>query len=100
MKTLLAGLAAVLTLSAAPVAAQSAADSPNKPIRVIVPFGAGSGADETSRVYGEIVSKMLGQQVIVVEEPTGRQPARDPGSQSRRRPTATPCCRRAIRRWR
>ena len=65
MKTLLAGLAAVLTLSAAPVAAQSAADFPNKPIRVIVPFGAGSGADETSRVYGEIVSKMLGQQVIV-----------------------------------
>lgn len=69
MKTLLAGIAMALALPFAPAAAQSAADFPGKPIRIIVPFNAGSGADETSRVYGDIVSKMLGQPVVVENRP-------------------------------
>lgn len=56
---------------AAPIASAQATDFPSKPIRIVVPFGAGSGSDETSRVYGEIVSKMLGQPVVVENRPGG-----------------------------
>jgi tripartite-type tricarboxylate transporter receptor subunit TctC len=67
MKKLLAGIA---MLAALPLAhAQPATDFPTKPIRIIVPFNAGSGSDETSRVYGEIVAKMLGQPIIVENRP-------------------------------
>lgn len=62
-------LSAALVL-AAPLAAHAQADSfPSKPIRIMVPFNAGSGSDETSRVYGEIVSKMLGQPIVVENRP-------------------------------
>src|SRR5262249_11538562 len=40
------------------------------PIRIIVGFGAGSGADITARVVGARMSEILGQQ-IVVENKTG-----------------------------
>lgn len=46
-----------------------AADFPNRPIRIVVPFNPGSGADETARVYGEIVSKLAGQSVLVENKP-------------------------------
>jgi tripartite-type tricarboxylate transporter receptor subunit TctC len=55
------------------VVASSAAhaqDFPTRPIRVIVGFGAGSGADITARVVGARMSEILGQQ-IVVENKTG-----------------------------
>jgi len=68
MKRLLAALALAI---AAPLAHGQAADFPTKPIRIVVPFNAGSGSDETSRVYGEIVSKMFGQQVLVENRPGG-----------------------------
>ena len=67
MKTLLILAAALLAQAFAH--AQPATDFPTRPIRIIVPFNAGSGADETSRVYGEIVSRMLGQPVIVENKP-------------------------------
>ena len=51
--------AAVLTAATFSAQFGMAADFPSKPIRIVVPFNAGSGSDETSRVYGEIVSKML-----------------------------------------
>ncbi|HYF58156.1 MAG TPA: tripartite tricarboxylate transporter substrate binding protein [Burkholderiaceae bacterium] len=66
MRKLFAALAIAI---AAPLAHGQAADFPNKPIRIVVPFNAGSGADETSRVYGEIVSKMFGQPVNVENRP-------------------------------
>jgi tripartite-type tricarboxylate transporter receptor subunit TctC len=55
------------------VVASSAAhaqDFPTRPIRVIVGFGAGSGADITARVVGARMSEILGQP-IVVENKTG-----------------------------
>jgi tripartite-type tricarboxylate transporter receptor subunit TctC len=66
-------LAKVAVLAASVFSAQLglAAEFPSKPIRIFVPFNAGSGSDETSRVYGEIVSKMLGQPVIVENRPGG-----------------------------
>jgi tripartite-type tricarboxylate transporter receptor subunit TctC len=42
---------------------------PDKPIRLIVPFGPGGLADVTARVVGERVSQLLGQQVVIVNQP-------------------------------
>ena len=52
-----------------PLARAQADRFPSKPIRIIVPFNAGSGADETSRIYGDIVAKMLGQTLVVENKP-------------------------------
>jgi tripartite-type tricarboxylate transporter receptor subunit TctC len=60
-----AAVCAVVASSAA-----HAQDFPTRPIRVIVGFGAGSGADITARVVGARMSEILGQQ-IVVENKTG-----------------------------
>jgi len=50
--------------------AAGAEDYPNRPIRVVVGFSAGSGADITARVVGQRMGQLLGQQ-IVVENKTG-----------------------------
>jgi tripartite-type tricarboxylate transporter receptor subunit TctC len=60
-----AAVCAVVASSAA-----GAQDYPTRPIRVIVGFGAGSGADITARVVGARMSEILGQP-IVVENKTG-----------------------------
>lgn len=57
--------------ASAALAQGTAAAFPNKPIRILVPFSAGSGADSSSRVYGEMIGKMFGQQVIVDNRPGG-----------------------------
>jgi tripartite-type tricarboxylate transporter receptor subunit TctC len=66
MKKLMFGAALML---AAPLAFAQAANFPSKPIRIIVPFNAGSGSDTGARVYGEILSKELGTPVIVENKP-------------------------------
>jgi tripartite-type tricarboxylate transporter receptor subunit TctC len=50
--------------------AAHADEFPTRPIRVVVGFGPGSGADITARVVGARMSEILGQQ-IVVENKTG-----------------------------
>lgn len=63
----LAGLAAAASLLAAvPVTAQP---YPNKPIRLIVPFAAGSASDILARMIGEPLSQALGQPIIVDNKP-------------------------------
>jgi tripartite-type tricarboxylate transporter receptor subunit TctC len=52
---------AAACLLAAPVFAQY----PNKPIRIVVPFGAGSATDLISRVLGNSVSAAIGQPVVI-----------------------------------
>jgi len=42
---------------------------PDKPIRIIVPFAPGSGADGNSRYFAEKMAPMLGQPVIVENKP-------------------------------
>jgi len=64
----IAGLAAVASLLAiaGPVTAQP---WPNKPIRLVVPYGAGSGSDIVARIVGDPLSRALGQPIVVDNKP-------------------------------
>ena len=59
---LIAAAAALLTFGAA---AQTAAHYPTRPIRIVVPFTAGSATDIMARIVGEKISASLGQPVTV-----------------------------------
>jgi tripartite-type tricarboxylate transporter receptor subunit TctC len=54
-------------LATAPVTAlaQPASNYPGKPVRVIIPFGVGSGADAVMAIYGERFNKELGYPFIL-----------------------------------
>jgi tripartite-type tricarboxylate transporter receptor subunit TctC len=62
LKALAATCAALL---AAPWTAAHAQDYPAKPIKLIVPFGAGSTPDVFARIVGEQAGKTLGQPIVV-----------------------------------
>ncbi len=57
-------LALIVLLAAVPPAIAQ-----NRPIRLIVPFGAGSGSDIAGRFFGDQLSAALGQPVIVDNRP-------------------------------
>lgn len=42
---------------------------PNKPIRLIVPFGAGSGSDILARILSEPLAQALGQPIVIENKP-------------------------------
>ena len=42
---------------------------PSKPVKVVVPFGAGSATDTVARQVGQLLSEALGQQFIVDNKP-------------------------------
>ena len=42
---------------------------PTKPIRIVIPFGAGSSTDAVMRVLAPVVSATLGQQVVIDPKP-------------------------------
>jgi tripartite-type tricarboxylate transporter receptor subunit TctC len=65
MRRLLALLICVLSL--APSA--FAQDFPNKPIRIIVPFGPGGGGDIVGRIFGQALQEKLGQAVVIENRP-------------------------------
>jgi len=65
-KALFALLAAALMVALAP---QAQAKWPEKPVRLILPFGAGGVADVTSRIMAAKLSDKLGQQVIIENMP-------------------------------
>ena len=60
---LLAGLTLAFSLSAA------AADYPDRPIRLIVPYPPGGGADISSRIISQYLGEALGKAVIVDNRP-------------------------------
>jgi tripartite-type tricarboxylate transporter receptor subunit TctC len=61
-------LAAAVTLFAAPVSAEQ---WPQRPVRFIVPLGAGSGTDISARLVGERLSQRWGQPVVIDNRPGG-----------------------------
>ena len=67
---LLAALTSAAVFSvAAPGAAQTAGDYPNRTIRIIVPQAAGSGVDIHARILAQKLGELLGQQGIVENRP-------------------------------
>ena len=46
-----------------------AQDYPNKPIRLIVSFGPGGGADIVGRILGQAITERLGQPVVIENRP-------------------------------
>ncbi|MGA0025344.1 MAG: tripartite tricarboxylate transporter substrate binding protein [Burkholderiales bacterium] len=61
--------ALALTLFSASAFAQSAADYPVRPIRMIVPFAPGGGLDITTRLIGQKLTAKWGQNVVVDTRP-------------------------------
>jgi tripartite-type tricarboxylate transporter receptor subunit TctC len=68
-RMIFAALASVAVLSVAEVAAQTAGDFPNRPIRIIVPQAAGSGVDLQARVLAQKMGELWGQQGVVENRP-------------------------------
>jgi tripartite-type tricarboxylate transporter receptor subunit TctC len=66
MKARPAAFAIAISLVAAGAVAQ---DYPNKPIRLIVPFGAGGGSDYVGRLVGQKLTEQMGQTVVVENRP-------------------------------
>ncbi|MBN9412118.1 MAG: tripartite tricarboxylate transporter substrate binding protein [Burkholderiales bacterium] len=64
-RSLLHTCAALALLGTGVRAQAQAGDWPSRPIRIIVPFGAGSGNDIVARLIGDHLSRALGQAVIV-----------------------------------
>jgi len=62
MRACAIGLATVVTLSATAASAQS---SPSKPVKLLVPFGPGSGTDTIARVVADGLSESLKVPVVV-----------------------------------
>jgi tripartite-type tricarboxylate transporter receptor subunit TctC len=60
-------LALLVVLAALPAAAQP--DYPARPVRVIVPFAAGGGADVVARILAQKLSDRLGQQFFIDNRP-------------------------------
>jgi tripartite-type tricarboxylate transporter receptor subunit TctC len=54
--------------TSAPALAQDA-DYPNRPIRVIVPYGAGAGVDTAARITAEAAEKHLNQKFLIENKP-------------------------------
>jgi tripartite-type tricarboxylate transporter receptor subunit TctC len=69
MNTRIRIVVACFALAAGLPAVASAQEWPNRPIRIIVAFGAGGGADIISRILGQSMQERLGQSVIIENRP-------------------------------
>lgn len=66
------GLTAAGALAAVlPFTAPAMAQYPDRPLTIIVPWGAGGGTDATARIIGSVLEKELGQPVNVVNRTGG-----------------------------
>jgi tripartite-type tricarboxylate transporter receptor subunit TctC len=66
LRGIVAALAAALLL---PQIEAQAQEYPSKPIRFVIPFGAGSASDALARIAGQELEQTLGQPVIVIQKP-------------------------------
>jgi len=67
-RTIVALLAGCLLVPGMAMSAQ-AQDYPNRPIRIIVPFGPGGGGDIVGRIFGQALQEKLGQPVVIENKP-------------------------------
>lgn len=66
----LAMAAAALWLASVALTGAAAADAwPSRPLRIIVPFAPGGGADSSARVLAEAMAPALGQSIVVDNKP-------------------------------
>lgn len=70
-RLLMAACGAIVATTAVVGSSMSAAAWPEKPITMIVPFGAGGGTDATGRMLATLMEKTLGQPINVVNRPGG-----------------------------
>ena len=68
-RTILGALALSVVLALGPNPASAQADFPNKPIRVVIPFGAGGGNDLFARVVGQKFTDLIGQPIVIENKP-------------------------------
>lgn len=68
MRAIAIALAAT-ALAAVPATAQDYSWKPDKPITIIVPWGAGGATDQVSRVTAGVLEDALGQKVVIVNQP-------------------------------
>src|SRR5665647_759115 len=64
----LLAMPAALILAMAPMSAAQA-KWPEKPVKIILPFGAGGVADVTARIMADRLSEKLGQRVVIENMP-------------------------------
>jgi len=69
-RSLAAAAAALIAVCAAPMGAACAQDYPSKPLRVVVPFTAGSATDILARLIGPKLLETWGQQVVIDNRPS------------------------------
>jgi tripartite-type tricarboxylate transporter receptor subunit TctC len=66
--------AALLACATTLAFAASAADPyPARPVKLIVAFGAGGSGDQVARLYGQKMSEILGQPIVVENKPGAQQ---------------------------
>ncbi len=68
MRVIAIALAAT-ALAAVPATAQDYSWKPDKPITIIVPWGAGGATDQVTRVTAGVLEDALGQKVVIVNQP-------------------------------
>jgi len=71
MVRLLTTIAATLLAGALSLAPATAQSYPQRAVKLILPFGPGSGVDISARLVGDKLSKLWGQPVIVENRPGG-----------------------------
>jgi tripartite-type tricarboxylate transporter receptor subunit TctC len=74
MTTIKSWMAAAIAVSALIISAAAPAQAqnwPTRPVRFIVPFGPGAGADIGARVFAEKLTQKWGQAVVVENKPGG-----------------------------
>ena len=68
IKRALSALAAAVIVALAPLGAAQA-KWPDKPVKIVLPFGAGGVADVTSRIMADKLSNKFGQRVVIENMP-------------------------------
>src|SRR3954453_14864682 len=64
-------IALALTAIAVPAHAQSVADFPSAPVKLLVPFAAGGPTDVVARIFSELLSARWGGKTVLIENRPG-----------------------------